>query len=108
MDDCISGNDTFEERDAATDQVKLSLGEGGFTLKGFTFSGEDPDITLSADGESIMTGGLRWFPKKDIIKLNVGKINFARKVRGRKLTEENQIPSKLTLRIWCGYFRRGF
>ena len=54
VDDCISGNDTSEERDAATDQVKLGLVEGGFTLKGFTFSGEDPDITLSADGESII------------------------------------------------------
>ncbi len=65
VDDCISGEDTLEERDEATDQVKLSVEKGGFTLKGFTFSGEDPDINLSADGKMIMTGGLRYFPKGD-------------------------------------------
>ena len=99
VDDCISGEDSIEERNTATDQVKLSVGKAGFTLKGITFSGEDPDINLSADGKMIMTGGLRYFPKEDYFMLNIGKINFSRKVRGRKLTEENEIPSKLTLRL---------
>ena len=99
VDDCISGEDTLEARNVSTDQVKLSLEKGGFTLKGFTFSGEDPDDHLSADGKMIMTGGLRYFPKGDFLMLNIGKINFSRKVRGRKLTEENDVPLELTLRV---------
>ena len=49
VDDCISGEMTENDRLRATDQLKLSLEKGTFTLKGLTFSGEDPDITLSED-----------------------------------------------------------
>ena len=108
VDDCISGEDSIEERNIATDQVKLSVGKAGFTLKGITFSGEDPDINLSADGKMIMTGGLRYFPKEDYFMLNIGKINFSRKVRGRKLTEENDIPSQLRLRLCACVFGQVF
>ena len=96
VDDCISGEATEEERITATDQLQLSLETGGFTLKGFTFSGSDPDESLSEDGKSIMVGGLRWFPKEDFVLLNVGKINFARKVRGRKVGNVSVIPDDLT------------
>ena len=98
VDDCISGELTEEERLQATDQLQLSLECGGFTLKGFTFSGSDPDEDLSGDGLSIMVGGLRWFPKEDILMLNVGKINFSRKVRGRKTSNKTEIPEILTKR----------
>ena len=99
VDDCISGECTEEERERATDQLKRSLEKGGFTLKGFTFSGEDPDDNLSTDGESILVGGVRWFPKEDYLMLNVGKINFSRKIRGRNLEDKNEMPDNLTKRI---------
>ena len=74
VDDCISGEDTEEERDATTNQLSQCLPHGGFTLKGFTFSGEDPKDDLSEDGVSIMVGGLRYFPKGDFWMLNTGKL----------------------------------
>ena len=63
VDDCISGEMTENDRLKATDQLKLSLEKGTFTLKGLTFSGEDPDITLSEDEKSLNTGGIKWFSK---------------------------------------------
>ena len=99
VDDCISGEETSEARAKATDELKACLDKINFTLKGFVFSGEDPDGSLSEDGVSLLVGGIRWFPKGDFWKLNIGMINFARKVRGRKLTNENEIPEELCLRL---------
>ena len=98
VDDCISGEFTEEGRDAAVEQFRLCLGKGGFSLKGITLSGEDPDVNLSSDGKSIGTGGLKYFPKGDFIMLNIGDLNFARKVRGRKVGNKTDIPKDLTMR----------
>ena len=38
---------TNEDRGNATEDLRLCLGKAGFSLKGFTFSGQDPDSTLS-------------------------------------------------------------
>ena len=75
VDDCVSGEDTEVQRDMAIEQLNQSVAYGGFTFKGVTRSGEDPSSALSEDGKSIMTGGLRWFPKEDYIVLNVGKVS---------------------------------
>ena len=100
VDDCVSGELTEEDRNQATDQLQLSLEQGGFTLKGFTFSGSDPDPSLSEDGQSIASLGLRWFPKTDFwMLMHNGKINFARKVRGRKVEIIFEIPERLTKKI---------
>ena len=64
MEDIISGNHLEEERNSATDELQLSLGNGGFFLKGFSFSGSDPDTNLSADGKSDV-GGLKWITTED-------------------------------------------
>ena len=96
VDDCISGEVTEQDRLEATDELKLSLEKGGFTLKGLTFSGEDPDLTLSEDGKSVRTGGIIWFPKGDFIMLNVGDLNFSKKVCGRKIGDPG-LPEKLTM-----------
>ena len=39
VDDCISGTDTIKEMYLVTDDLKVGLETGGFTLKGFMFSG---------------------------------------------------------------------
>ena len=76
VDDCMSGDDSFDETLQATEQLSVALAIGGFIIKGYTFSGKDPP---EHDGESIMVGGLKWFSKDDLISLNIPEINFFRK-----------------------------
>ena len=49
VDDCLSGDDSYDEVCKSTDGLKLVLNRGGFDLKGFTFSGFDPPDHLSND-----------------------------------------------------------
>ena len=97
MDDVISGEDSEELGLQATDQLQQCLASADFTLKGVTVSGKDPDETLSADKESVMVGGLKWFPKGDFLMVNIDPLNFTRKVRGRKAVSTKGIPEELTM-----------
>ena len=72
--------------------------KGGFTLKGFTFSGEDPDVNLSGEQKYITVGGLKWDSKEDFLMLNINELNFAKKIRGRKCRDMTEIPKNLTMR----------
>ena len=63
VDDCLSGNNSGKEVNETTDQLSIALAKGGFSLKGFTFSGQNPPEHLSDDGKSITVGGLKWYPK---------------------------------------------
>ena len=75
------------------------LSRGGFTLKGVTFSGKEPPSTLTADNNTINVAGMKWFPKQDMLSLDISELNFAKKQRGKKPTQhQNQIPEKLTRR----------
>ena len=49
VDDCLSGGSTWEDVLSLTDGLKMALEKGGFTLKGFTFSGFDPPEHLNDD-----------------------------------------------------------
>ena len=98
VDDCISGKHTSQEVLSVTDEIKLSLEKGGFTLKGFTFSGENPDVNLSGEQKYITVGGLKWYSKEDFLMLNINELNFAKKIRGRKCQNMTQIPTFLTMR----------
>ena len=53
---------------------------GGFCLKGFTFSGSNPPKSLTEDGESINVAGMKWFPKADILKLDIGPLDFSTQI----------------------------
>ena len=99
VDDCLSGAKSYDERLSNTDELKMALEKGGFSLKGFTFSGHDPPEHLSNDGKSVTVGGLKWFPKEDLLAINVGEVNFAKKYRGRKTGNITKVPEKLTKRI---------
>ena len=64
VDDCllyiiiiILGGPSWDETLKITDELKLALEKGGFSLKGFTFSGHDPLENLSSDQESVLIGG---------------------------------------------------
>ena len=99
MDDCASGTVSAAQSHRVIDEIECSLNKGGFTTKGITESGKDPLPQLSKDGKSITVLGMKWFPKGDFFKLNIGEINFSKKLRGRKRPEASGIiPLLLTLR----------
>ena len=81
MDDCFSGTEGVQHTMRVTDEVQVVVGKGGFSLKGFTISGNDPPEHLSSDQESVLVAGLKWFPKGDFFKININKLNFNKGVR---------------------------
>ena len=101
VDDCMSGEADKETAYQRADEMALVLKRGGFNLKGFTFSGEDPPSHLTEDGESVKVAGVRWYSKSDELQLDVGDVNFARRRRGKKVVSEKDrvIPEKLTRRM---------
>ena len=86
VDDCMSGEDNYDLVCEITDGLKLVLNKGGFDLKGFTFSFFDPPEHLANDDKSINVAGIRWYPKDDLLSLNIGELNFSKKNRGKKLS----------------------
>ena len=95
MDDCIAGEDTEEKLLKRQDELQMVIYTGGFLLKGFTVSGEDPEEALSKDGVSISVAGSKWFSKQDAIAPDIKELNFAKKRRGRKTEVINEIPDDL-------------
>ena len=98
VDDCMAGARSKILALKLIDDLELVLNKGGFTLKGFTMSGEDPDDSLTADGVSINVAGHKWYSKVDVIALDIKELNFARKQRGRKTKIIDEIPKNLTRR----------
>ena len=98
MDDVASGTECSESSSRVMDEIQVALARGGFALKGFTTSGNDPPEHLTQDGQSVSVLGLKWFPKGDFFKLNIAQQNFTKKKRGRKsMDSAGVIPEVLTL-----------
>ena len=85
VDDRLSGEDTDELVRETTDGLKLVLNKGGFDLKGFTFSGFNPPEHLANGDKSINVAGMKWFPKDDILSLNINELNFDKNVGVKRL-----------------------
>ena len=99
VDDCLSGEENEQKALERADQVELVLNHGGFSLKGVTFSGKEPPSTITADNTTINVAGMKWFPKEDMLSLDISELNFAKKQHGKKPAQhQNQIPEKLTRR----------
>ena len=98
VDDCLPGAPTVKLAHKLADDLEVVISHGGYGLKGFTFSGQKPQESLSSDGEAVSVAGLKWFPHKDEISLDVQQLNFAKKSRGRKPTLQSTIPKDLTRR----------
>ena len=98
VDDCLSGTTDVSKVQSIADDLEVVVNHGGFTLKGFTFSGQNPQEALSSDGHSVAVAGLKWFPLEDEISLDVQDLNFAKKSRGRKPMLVSSVPSNLTRR----------
>ena len=103
VDDCLSGEDSYDVARETTDKLEIVLNKGGFRLKGVTFSGFDPPENLSTEGNSINVAGMLWFPKSDMLSLNLGALNFSKKHRGKKVEGLNEImPENFTRRDCAG------
>ena len=84
VDDCITGDTDKSTAHQTADELEIVTSNGGFKLKGFTFSLEDPPSHLTEDGVSIGVGGMKWYSKDDEISLCIPELNFAPKRRGKK------------------------
>ena len=99
VDDCITGEETSDIAHFRAEQLEHVIHPGGFRLKGITFSGKKPLPDLTDDGESILVGGIKWFPQSDEVSLNISSLNFSKKLRGKKSPEAiNHVPEQLTRR----------
>ena len=98
VDDCLTGESTKPLLYQRADELSLVLLRGGFSLKGFTYSGAKPLKQLSDDGESIHVAGLKWHSEKDILQLDVSPVDFSKRVRGKHISSCNEIPTTLTRR----------
>ena len=79
----MSGGSSEKEAYNLADNLELVLNRGGFSLKGVTFAKKTPPDNLSADE----------------ISLNINKLNFTKKVCGKKnVKNENVIPDVITRR----------
>ena len=79
--------------------MEIVLNGGEFLSKGVAFSGEDPPTSLSDDGKTIFVAGMKWHVKEDMLSLNIGELNFAKKHRGKKPANSTAIiPTKFTRR----------
>ena len=52
-------------------------------IKGWCLSGEDPPEELTDDGATVSLAGMTWFPKIDGFNLNISKLHFSKKKRGK-------------------------
>ena len=99
MDACLSGQENEQKALERADQVELVLNCGEFSLKGVTFSGKEPPNTLTTDNTTINVAEMKWFPKENMLSLDISELNFAKKQREKKPAQhQNQIPEKLTRR----------
>ena len=99
VDDCMSGEHSMEQMAKMMKNLEFVLNQIGWTLKGYTVSGQNPHESLSIDGESIGVAGHKWLSLKDLISLDIKEINFAKKKRGRKVGVIRKIPEKLTRQL---------
>ena len=103
VDDCISGESTYDKVCETTDGLKIVLKTCKFDLKGFTFSGFDPPENLANGKSSINVAGMIWDSKDDLLSLNIGELNFEKKCRGKKpLHLKGLLPENFTRRDCAG------
>ena len=84
VDDWLCGENMEDLALEKGDQLEVVLNRGGFYLKGVTFSKRDPPNNLSPDDCSVNVARMKWFPKKDMVSIDIGELNFAKKQRGKK------------------------
>lgn len=84
VDDCLSGGKISNQTLQIDEEFHLISNKGGFTLKGIKFSWKDLPSTLLTGNKNINVDGLKWSSEGDMISLDVSKLNFVKKKRGKK------------------------
>ena len=105
VDDCMSGEDTARKRDQTTDQLPIVLSKGGFSLKGFTFSGYDPPDDLTQPDKSINVAGMKWFSKPDVVSLSLDDMKLDKRGKRnnrRPIVVSPIVPDSFTRRDCAG------
>ena len=62
-----------------------------FTLKGILVTGGYSSSALSTDSSSVNVAGMKWFPNKDLLALDIGELNFAKKQRRKNPVQHQNI-----------------
>ena len=83
MDDIAAAATSTADARKLADSITFVLSLGGLAVKCFTYSGEDPDELVSADGEHVGLLGYRWAPKLDLIRLDVKELYFGKPKKGK-------------------------
>ena len=101
VDDCITGEETINQAHKRSDEIEVVVNRASFKLKGVSFSGEDPDESLTDDGVLISVAGMKWFPKEDFLSLNINQLNFSKRTRGKRSNDTIKIILESLTRRHC-------
>ena len=101
VDDCISGEFSKEAAFNRADELMIILKKAGLNLKGFTFSGMLPPEQLTENGSSINVAGCKWYSTEDELQLDIGELNFTKKLCGKKSVDRNYVIPKILTRRHC-------
>ena len=80
----MSGEENVAKASQRAIELELVLNRGVFTVNGINFTGGDPPSALSTDDSSFNVAGIKWFPKENLLALDIVESNFAKKLRGKK------------------------
>ena len=84
-DDLGSSDVSTDANKKKTNDADKCFSEVGLECKGWSFSGEEPNPELAEEGQVISIGGMKWHPLLDLLELQIPKLHFSRKMRGRLL-----------------------
>ena len=82
-DDLGSSDESLEALKKVTKDADDLFSQVGLECKGWSFSGEEPNPDLAEEGQVISIGGMKWHPQLDLLELQIPKLHFSRKLRGR-------------------------
>ena len=110
-DDLGSSAASIEELKQLTKEADELFAQVGLQCKGWSFSGEEPLPELAEDGQLVSIGGMKWHPQLDTLEVQIPKLHFSKKLRGRLLAGtqvfegsmmeqlDSFVPKKLSRRI---------
>ena len=84
VDDILNSQDTLEMCKQVAEDIMEILKKGSMKVKAFSFSGLQPDESVSADGVHVGLAGYHWATESDRIKLDIGPVRLGKAARGRR------------------------
>jgi len=84
VDDLLKGTLSKAHSLEEVAQVQDILARGGMSLKFVCYSSEPPPEASSLDLDSMTILGYKYLPEPDLLGINIGEVNFQKKVRGAK------------------------